>query len=462
MNIFQRRTILILVIAGPLVCSLVVAGTNEELIKVSSSEAERPDLGLTPMGAEQAGNADGTIPAWDGGITEPPAEYEVNSFHPDPFSEDEVLFTISAENVNQYRDKLSPGHIALLEQLPTYRLNIYKTRRTVAWPEFQYEGTKENARRARLTNDGEGVAGAISGVPFPIPKSGKEVIWNHKLRYRGGSVVRFNNQAILSSSGDYEFVRLREEYLMPLGHEGQHIDELDNSIYLYFKQVIESPAKLAGTVLLAWEGVKSETASRQAWLYNPGQRRIRRVPNMVYDNPAATADGVRTNDMHDMFNGALDLYDWSIRGKVEMYVPYNSYKLHSDRVDVKTIIGPNHINPELSRYELHRVWVVDAILQEGERHINARRTFYVDEDSWQILLVDHYDDRDQLWRVSEAHCINYYDALVFWTTLEVHYDIQAQRYVVMGLDNQDYVYNFSFDMSVSDFEPGALRRAGRR
>ena len=77
------------------------------------------------------------------------------------------------------------------------------------------------------------------------------------------------------------------------------------------------------------------------------------------------------------------------------------------------------MNPDHLRYELHRVWVVDATLKKGERHIYKRRTFYIDEDSWQILLVDQYDNRDQLWRVSEGHAITYYDLPTVWTSAEV-------------------------------------------
>ncbi len=145
-----------------------------------------------------------------------------------------------------------------------------------------------------------------------------------------------------------------------------------------------------------------------------------------------------------------------------MYVPYNSYKLHSDTVKVKDVLTPLHTNPDLARYELHRVWVVDATLADGKRHIYKRRTFYVDEDSWQILAMDQYDKRDQLWRVSEGHVINYYEKPAVWTTLEVHTDLQAGRYLAIGLDNESKMYDFGVRRTLKDYSPGALRRAGRR
>ena len=171
---------------------------------------------------------------------------------------------------------------------------------------------------------------------------------------------------------------------------------------------------------------------------------------------------MRTSDNLDMFNGALDRYDWTLVGKKEMYVPYNNYALHSPDLKYKDILSPLHVNPEHLRYELHRVWVVDANLKAGTSHIYKRRTLYVDEDSWQILLVDQYDKRDQLWRVSEGHVINYYDVPMLWTTLEVHTDLQAGRYLALGLDNEYDMYRFDIERSLDDYTPAALRRAGVR
>ena len=143
-------------------------------------------------------------------------------------------------------------------------------------------------------------------------------------------------------------------------------------------------------------------------------------------------------------------------------MPYNSYKLHSDQVKVKEILTPLHINPDLTRYELHRVWVVDATLREGARHIYKRRTFYVDEDSWQIVAMDQYDNRDQLWLFSVYCVTNYYDRPTLWTTLEVHIDLQAGRYLAIGMDNENPMYVFGINRTLEDYTPAALRRSGVR
>ena len=150
--------------------------TAQGFAAVSADEAARLGKDLTPMGAEKAGNADGTIPAWDGGITTPPAGYEKGMHHPDPYAADKVLFTITAENVSQYADKLTVGQQAMLKAYPSYKMNIYPTHRSAAMPQRIYDATKAVATTAQLAEGDNGVTGAINGIPFPIPKKGVEVI----------------------------------------------------------------------------------------------------------------------------------------------------------------------------------------------------------------------------------------------------------------------------------------------
>ncbi len=428
---------------------------------VSAAEIASLDGELTPVGAIRGGNAEGTIPAWQGGITAAPAGYTVGDHHPDPFPGDEPIFIVDQSNVAEHVDQLSPGQISMIEKYASYNLPVYRSRRTASFPERTYEMTRRNAGRSRLTADGEGVVDAAEGFPFPIPKNAKQLIWNHKLKFKGTSGVRYNNQVAPTSSGAYTLIKLREELLAPYFERGRTTENIDN-ILLYFYQLVEGPARLAGNVLLVHETLNQVRQPRQAWIYNPGQRRVRRAPNVAYDNPGTASDGLRTNDMTDMFNGALDRYDWELVGKREMIVPYNAYRAHSSEVEYDDLVGAGHLNPDLMRYELHRVWVVDANLKGGMRHINARRTYYLDEDSYQILLVDHYDKRGALWRFSEAHSINYYDLPTFWSTLESHHDLQSGRYLAVGLDNQGPVNDFRFENSAASFTPAALRKRGKR
>ncbi|MDA2923210.1 DUF1329 domain-containing protein [Acidobacteria bacterium AH-259-L09] len=440
---------------------LLAFATTGGWARLSPDSIARLGADLTPLGAEKSGNADGTIPAWEGGITTFPAGYQPGDHHPDPYADDEILFTITAANMDQYADKLAPGHQAMLKTYDTFKMNVYPTHRSASFPQRIYDATKKVAATAELTENGYGVTGAVNGIPFPIPKSGVEVIWNHLLRFRSDMGVRHVAQAAPTRGGSYSLVVFEDEFNIVYSHEGVTEEELDNKIAV-FKQKVLSPARLAGGILLVHETLDQVKEKRKAWVYNPGQRRVRRAPNVAYDNPGTASDGMRTTDQLDMFNGAVDRYDWKLVGKKEFYVPYNSYKVHSDSLKYKDILTPLHVNPDHLRYELHRVWVVDATLKEGKRHIYKRRTFYMDEDSWQILVVDQYDNRDQLWRVSEGHVINYYDIPMLWTTLEVHTDLQAGRYLAFGLDNESSMYDFDIERTLRDYTPAALRRAGRR
>lgn len=381
-----------------------MAGTA--LAAVSAQEAARLGADLTPMGAEKAGNAAGTIPAWDGGISSPAKAgfpgFKTGGHHPDPYAADKPLYRIDPSNMGRYAAQLTEGNKALLNTYKnSYFMNVYPSHRSVAYPQRIYDATKANATTAVLAAGGNGVTGAIGGVAFPIPKSGVEVIWNHILRYRADVAGRNIGQAAVTRTGDYTMVKFHDEVYVSYSLPGAKEAELDNVI-LYFLQETTAPARLAGEILLVHETLDQVKENRRAWLYNPGQRRVRRAPNVAFDNPGTGSDGLRTSDQFDIYNGSPERYDWKLVGKKEMIVPYNSYKLHSNSLKNDDIIRPLNINQEHARYELHRVWVVDATLKPGQRHLYKRRTFYVDEDSWQILAVDCYDGRDQLWRVQEA------------------------------------------------------------
>jgi Protein of unknown function (DUF1329) len=443
----------------------VFAGpANAEL---TAAEIAHLGTDLTPLGAIKAGNDAGTIPAWDGGIKAPAdagfPDFKPGGHHPDPYASDKPRFTVNAANASQYDAQLTAGNKALLSRYSdTYKMDVYPTHRSAAFPERIYEATKKIAATAKLSAGGNGVTGAVIGIPFPIPKQGVEVLWNHILRYRADAATRTIGQAAVTRDGQYTMVKFEDEFDVVYSLPGAEEDKLDNTI-LYFIQATVAPARLAGEILLVHETLDQSKEHRRAWLYNPGQRRVRRAPNVAFDNPGTAADGLRTSDQFDMYNGSPERYDWTLVGRKEMIVPYNSYMLHSNKVKYTDILKPLHINQDLARYELHRVWVMDSVLKPGTRHIYKRRTFYVDEDSWQILAVDCYDNRDQLWRVQEAHVINYYDVPTLWTTLELTYDLQAGRYLALGLDNEEpHTYDFTVKRTPSDYTASALRGRGTR
>lgn len=434
---------------------------------LSQQDAARLGAELTPLGAQQAGNAEGTIPEWAGGIKSPAEagfpNYRPGQHHPDPYAGDKPLFTITPANMGQYADKLTEGHKRLLQTYKdTYRMIVYPTHRSAAFPQRIYDATKRIAATANLTSGGNGVTGAVEGIPFPIPQSGVEVFWNHVLRYRADVGTRSFGQAPVTAGGAYTLVKFKDEILFQYMNPGVTEASLDNVI-IYFIQETVAPARLAGEILLVHETLDQSKENRRAWVYNPGQRRVRRAPNVAFDNPGTNSDNLRTSDQYDMYNGSPQRYSWKLVGKKEIYVPYNSYKLNSNALKYTDILHKNHINQDLARYELHRVWVVDSTLKPGTSHLYSRRTLYVDEDSWQILAVDCYDRRGQLYRVQEGHVINYYEVPDLWTTLELVMDLSNGRYLALGLQNEEpHSYDFTIKRTPADYQPNALQRRGVR
>ncbi len=429
--------------------------TPEQAAKLGGDE-------FTPVGAERAGNADGSIPAWTGGLPEVPAAYTPGGRLVDPYAGEKPLFEITAANYQQYESKLSVGQIALLKRYPdTYRMPVYTTHRSAKLPEAEYAAIKAGATQVETVSDGNGLANFSSSAPFPMPANGIEVIWNHVTRYRTDSgFKRRYTQTPVQANGAFSPVLLEESAI----YTSRLPDNpYPNRLFVFLQRVL-APARLEGDVLLVHENIDQVKEPRSAWLYNAGQRRVRRAPNVAYDGPGTAADGLRTSDDLDMYNGAPDRYDWNLVGKKEMYIPYNAYRLRDGSLKYGDIIHAGHLNPEYLRFELHRVWVVEATLKSGARHIYAKRTFYIDEDTWQIAAEDIYDGRGELWRVRDNHEIMHYQVSIPWTTAETVYDLNSGRYLVTGLDNEEkgYQYDFSFDASLEDFTPAALRRAGRR
>lgn len=430
--------------------------------KVGADEAAKLGTTLTPNGAEKVGNADGSIPAWDGGLVKPPACYDGTTFRCDPYAAEKPLFVITAENKDKYKDKLSPGQLAMLEKYPsTYRMPVYPTHRSAGYPQSMYDFTKINAVTTELSAGGNGVRNLEGGTPFPIPKNAHEVIWNHILRHRGDGAYRISGQAAPQPNGAYSMVMFHDQAAFRTGISDFDA-KADANVLFYFKQQVVAPARLAGNVLLVHETIDQVKEPRRAWVYNAGQRRVRRAPQVAYDGPGTAADGLRTADNFDMYNGSPDRYDWELLGKKELYIPYNSYKLDEKGLKYDDILKPGHINSDYTRYELHRVWVLEAKLKPGTRHIYARRTFFIDEDTWQAGIIDQYDGRGSLWRVSQAYAMQYYDAKLTWLAAEAIYDLNSSRYLIIGLENEEKVGVTFRTFTSAEYNPNSLRAAGVR
>ncbi|CAI8760797.1 MULTISPECIES: DUF1329 domain-containing protein [Pseudomonas] len=445
--------------AGVLGLSLLATSV---MAAVPAAEADKLGKSLTPMGAEMAGNADGSIPAWKP-LPKNAGTVDSKGFLSDPFGSEKPLFTITAQNVEQYKAKLAPGQYAMFKRYPdTFKMPVYPSHRGSTVPDAVFAAIKKNATTTNLVAGGNGLENFDTAVPFPIPKSGLEVIWNHITRYRGGSVTRLVTQATPQTNGSFSLVYFQDQFVFR--DKMKDYDPANpGNILFYFKQKVTAPARLAGTVLLVHETLDQVKEPRKAWVYATGQRRVRQAPQVSYDGPGTAADGLRTSDNLDMYNGAPDRYDWALEGKKEMYIASNSYKIDSPTLKYADIIKAGHINQDLTRYELRRVWHVVATLKPGQRHIYAKRDFYIDEDTWQAAVIDHYDGRGQLWRVAEAHAEDYYDKQVPWYALEALYDLQSGRYLALGMKNEEKsAYDFGFSATKSEFQPGNLGQDGIR
>ncbi len=397
-------------------------------------------------------------------MTKPPAGWQPGKKRIDTFADDKVLFTIDAGNVDRHADKLTPGQVALIKSYEGYTMNVYPSRRSCAFPERDYEMAKQNARDASV-DDECFLTGGLRSPVFPLPKTGCELIQNGKLSvYNGlGGIDRYEATLVPTKGGSFVPIRRRQVlYFRSHQDEITHFDQLDGIWTRSFSHTI-SPAKQAGELTLVYALVDGHL---KAWTYNPGQRRVRRNPNFEYDNPVPGWQGLVTIDAVNGYVGAADRYDWKIIGKKEIYIPYNVHKFFDSDLKYKDIIQPRYPRRDLIRYELHRVWVVEGTVRPDKRHVIARRVFYLDEDAWTIVVVDGYDTRGNLWRVSEHTPQLLYEIPSCVANGSIFYDLVAGRYVITPAFNEekeaDYLAGGAGKLSDQMFTPDNLRRLGRR
>jgi len=376
-------------------CSLALLTGGLAQAAVSPDQAARLTTDLTPMGAERAGNADGSIPVWDGGYTQVPAGYKRGDKRADPFAGEKPLYSITAANMGQYAEQLAEGTKVLLNKYPDYRLDVYPTHRSAAAPQWVYDNTFANATRAQVDVPTEKVSGAYGGIPFPIPQNGAEVLWNYRLSWQGGDTISapFDTWLMTAGGKKVQATRAKFSYQFPYYFEEGNLESFGGK-YQWGKLYTELPSSKAGEGLMTHWDV--DPAARAAWQYLVGQRRVRRAPNIAYDTPDFVTSGVGLFDEAFMIFGPTDRYDLKLVGKKELLVPYNNNRAGLAKSD--DLVQPRFLNPDLVRWEKHRVWVVEATLKSGKRHVVPRRTYHVDEDSWQVLLVDGYDAQGRLGR----------------------------------------------------------------
>ncbi|MBE8191311.1 MAG: DUF1329 domain-containing protein, partial [Alphaproteobacteria bacterium] len=434
---------------------------------VPENVAKRLGKDLTPVGAEKAGSKSG-IPAWNGkGIdgSRLLQGYEGGPL-PDPFASDKKRYTVTSANMGRYSKVLTAGQIKMLETYPdTYRLNVYPSRRTCAFPDFVNKGAQRNARVGKVVDDGNGISEAFMTSPFPIPSSGIELVWNHTLRYRGLRLARDFNYAAPTTSGDYTLTFTRDEIVFPFSDPQYTRAEDLNNISIYFVAHTSAPARRAGSVVLVHETLNMAREGRKAWTYSPGTRRVRRAPNIAYDNPITNGDALATSDQYDGYNGAPDRYHWTAVGKFEKLSQQNNYS--AVLTPYESLLQVGHANPDAMRYELRRQWVVEGNLRPRSRHIYSRRVLRLDEDSWQITAAELYDGRGELWRVQEAGQAPDYrphSRLCFTTGGEFTYDTLAGRYLGLAMKSNrpaNIVDEGLEYLTPEYYTPSSIKKLGR-
>ena len=412
---------------------------HASLAAVTSDEAAHLKSDLTPFGAEKASNKDGMIPAWDGGLTKALVPSH-GDFPVDQYPNEKPLFVIDQKNVAQYADKLSEGQRALIAKYPDYSIAVYTTHRTFAVSQWVYDNDLKNALSGQLIDNGLSVKGVYGGTPFPIPKSGIELYWNHTLRFLPPSMQYGMRNYSGNSDGTITMTVQATEnrqspYYVQTGSEANW-----NGEYALGRLANTGPAFKAGEQVLIRDSVNAETP-RQAWQYLVGQRRVRRAPTVGYDTPDFVASGANYFDEVWGFWGAPDRYEWKLIGKKEMFVPYNENRFFNTKLD--DALKPFHPAVDKERWELHRVWVVEMTLAAGKRHVVPMRRIYFDEDSYAALMMDGYDADGKLWRTSHMLPLQVPEQGCNFYNTTIVYNLQASTYSVIEALNEGFFKDVS-------------------
>ena len=457
-------------IRNTLIATTLAFVSVSALAAVSPEEASRLGKDLTPVGAEKAGNKEGTIPAWTGGLqpSQFPASFDIKKdpgHRPDPHPGEKPRLVITGQNADQYKAELTAVTYALLKRFPEYHVDVYPTHRDVVNPAKILENTAKNAVNAKTADGGLAMEGALPGYPFPIPKTGNEVMWNHIMRYSGNATFCKYDAFNVDSSGVATLSATGLSYQEFPFFSPKNMDTVIKSSdpIWYIKQEYKAPARRAGESLMVIDHASPIAQPRRAWQYLPGQRRVKLAPDICCDTPNPGTAGAATYDDAFVFNGAQDRYDFKLVGKREMLIPYNNYKFVYFPPSREAVHVKNFMNPDLVRWELHRVWVVEATLKPGKRHIYQKRVFYFDEDSWLAMSSDQYDARGQLFRGTYAYPAYAYDVGVLNTSLQATYDLNAGMYASQGNCGLYPIgIVFSDGWSSRDWSPDALAGAGIR
>ncbi|QGZ56872.1 DUF1329 domain-containing protein [Paraburkholderia acidiphila] len=400
-----------------------------------SVAADSGSLGpeFTPSGGEKAGNSAGTIPAWNGGVKAPDGWNPTTGdrYDSNPFKGEAPLFSIDASNVDKYADHLAPGQILQLKQNKGYRMDVYPTHRTCGVPDFVAANTAKNIGFAKIGADGSSLAQAyLPGVPFPKPQNGIEAVWNFLARYQGVGLKATMATYISPRSGSSDPIVVVGPVATywPSGAKGTTTPGDVRDVLFADYGGTDQPAALAGQGFVQTSFFSNKSA--ESFFYFAGQRRVRRMPTYDHDAPLIGYDNQYLDDQVSLFNGAPDRYDWKIIGKKEIYVPYNNFAMYNPREKLSRAMGPQSLIPSVRRYELHRVLEIEGTVKAGMRNISAKRTLYLDEDSWIVLESDMFDSSGKIWKVGENYPIPVWELGACAGTAMSMYDTSSGRYLV--------------------------------
>ncbi len=414
---------------------------------------------FTPVGAERLGTAQGTIPAWTGGLTKEswPKNYSAASRLADPYPSDKPLFVITAQNYKQYAARLSRAHQALFAKYADYRMPVYATRRSASYPQAIYDATQKNIGKAKLSGS-DALENARLGFPFPRPQNGVEIMWNHRVRYRGDSLQTRTAQAIVLPDGTIHdrttnFFRVYSRY----ANVADPVDITKQNILLKGVTFTSRSSRGVDFVVLFHETANSIKDPRRLWVLIVAAHKLLRIPPVGYDFPMPGTEAIALVDMIDMYNGPFDRYVWKLVGKRELYLPYNSYRISDGRYKYAQLLTGRFFNPEATRYELHRVWIIEATERGGKKHLFGKRTFYVDEDSWNATLVENEDHAGALWRFQEGHVLPDYAHQTTFSTPVITYDLKDGRYLASGLLAEEKPPEYNLKMTDSEFVPDSMK-----
>ncbi|GAB3627914.1 hypothetical protein PTE30175_04689 [Pandoraea terrae] len=450
------------------VAMLLLAGMGQAYAKVSAEEAAKLGTELTCVGAEKAGNKDGTIPAYTGKWlgTPPGIEYKPNVGQKpvDPYASEKPLYIITAENMSQHAEHLTDGQKAMFAKYPkTFKIPVYPGHRDFRYDDAVCAAIKKNAVNAELIDGGMGMKNTVYGaVAFPIPKNGYEVLWNHTLPTRASSESTIRDAAVVNPSGNVVWGRQNNRNLSVFNDPKRMGKPVDLNVQAYSSVLTMLPAREKGGVSVSQEPMNFATGKRLAWSYDPGTRRVRQVPEYGFDQPIGGTSGMLMIDEDRLFNGSPERFNFKLLGKKEIYIPANTYKLHAEGVKYADLIKPGHANPDFLRYELRRVWVVEADLKEGFRHLYKKRVLFFDEDTWHAVMADNYDARGQLWKHAELNYYYAFDMHAWQAGTSFYYDLNSGGYVGYNLFQEAKlgpVLNKA-NLTPEDFTPEAARAMG--